>query len=91
MIADQQATLFAADGVRISASHFAASDNNATRAFVVVHGFTGGWRQERVQKVVIRLREFGGVVALDMRNSFDHTANFPENLSRGSTGLAESG
>ena len=67
MIADQQATLIAADGVRISASHFAASDDKTACAFVVVHGFTGGWRQERVQKVVARLREFGGVVALDMR------------------------
>lgn len=67
MIADQQATLIAADGVRISATHFAASDDKTACAFVVVHGFTGGWRQERVQKVVARLREFGGVVALDMR------------------------
>ncbi|MSY98130.1 MAG: hypothetical protein F2701_05345, partial [Actinobacteria bacterium] len=66
MIADQQTTLFAADGVRISASHVAASDDTAARAFVVAHGFTGGWRQERVQRVVIQLREFGGVVALDM-------------------------
>lgn len=67
MIADQQATLSAVDGVRISASHIAASDDTVARAFVVVHGFTGGWRHDRLQKVVIRLREFGGVVALDMR------------------------
>ena len=34
---------------------------------VVVHGFTGSWREERVQKVVTRLRAFGGIVAIDMR------------------------
>lgn len=35
--------------------------------FVLVQGFTGSWRQERVQKVVARLVQFGGIVAIDMR------------------------
>ncbi|GDX32518.1 alpha/beta hydrolase [Actinomycetes bacterium] len=82
MFADQQATLFTADGLRISASHDSASHDSASHiraaqaagpdpgqrlAFVVAHGFTGGWRQERVRKIVTWLREFGGVVSLDMR------------------------
>lgn len=33
----------------------------------MVHGFTGNWREERVQKVIGRLVRFGGVVAIDMR------------------------
>ncbi|MSO27384.1 MAG: alpha/beta fold hydrolase [Candidatus Nanopelagicales bacterium] len=67
MITDQQVTSFTADGVRISASHAAGPNSLDPLAFVVVHGFTGGWCQERVQKVVGGLRALGGVVAVDMR------------------------
>ncbi|MDA3021562.1 MAG: alpha/beta fold hydrolase [Actinomycetota bacterium] len=67
MFADQQVTLYTADGQRISASHTAGPGAGDQLAFVVVHGFAGGWRQERVQKVVSGLRGFGGVIALDMR------------------------
>ena len=67
MFADQQVTLMTADGLRISASHTAGPSPGGQLAFVVVHGFTGGWRQERVQKVIAGLRDFGGVVALDLR------------------------
>lgn len=60
-------TLTALDGVPISAMHLAARTGGEAVAFVVVHGFTGNWRQERVQKVIRRLELFGGVVALDLR------------------------
>jgi pimeloyl-ACP methyl ester carboxylesterase len=62
-------TLTTADGVAISAVHVPATAPASGRdlALVVVHGFTGNWRHERVQRVVARLRAFGGVVALDMR------------------------
>lgn len=63
----QECTLVAADGVAISAVHVPARDADLDLCLVTVHGFTGNWRQERVQKVIARLRAFGGVVALDMR------------------------
>jgi len=56
--------LATSDGVAISAVHVPGS---ADLCLVVVHGFTGGWRQERVQRVIARLSAFGGVVAIDMR------------------------
>lgn len=58
-------TLQASDGVRISAAHVPGRD--LSLCFVVVHGFTGSWREERVRKVMSRLSAFGGVVAIDMR------------------------
>jgi len=63
----QERTLVATDGVPISAVHVPATDGSLDLCLVTVHGFTGNWRQERVQKVIGRLKEFGGVVALDMR------------------------
>jgi len=57
-------TLTTADGEQISALH--VSGNQAI-AFVVVHGFTGNWREERVLKVIAALAQYGGVVAIDMR------------------------
>lgn len=64
-----EALLTAADGVRVSASRMPAHDGveAAGRCFVVVHGFTGHWRQPRVQHVVEALRAFGDVIAIDMR------------------------
>ena len=67
MIVDQQASLFAADGVRIHAVHRVATDRSSNIAFVVVHGFTGNQSQPRVVKVTDELRDFGGVVSLDLR------------------------
>jgi pimeloyl-ACP methyl ester carboxylesterase len=58
-------TLVAIDGVRISAVHVDRAQRDL--CFVVVHGFTGNWREERVAKVIDRLTAFGSVVALDMR------------------------
>lgn len=58
-------TLRAADGVAISAVHVEGVRHDL--CFVVVHGFTGNWREERVQKVIGRLAAFGDVIAIDMR------------------------
>jgi len=69
----QERTLTAADGVPISAVHVpspasvAASPIPHGLVFVVVHGFTGNWRQDRVQRVIERLLRWGAVVALDLR------------------------
>lgn len=60
----EEQMLATSDGVAISAVHVPGS---ADLCLVVVHGFTGGWRQERVQRVIARLSAFGGVVAIDMR------------------------
>lgn len=62
-----EALLTAADGVRVSASRMPAYGSADGRCFVVVHGFTGHWRQPRVQRVVDGLRAFGDVIAIDMR------------------------
>lgn len=64
-MADQARMLVTADGVDISAMH--RPGDLADLCFVVVHGFTGNWREERVQKVVGRLLRFGSVIAIDMR------------------------
>lgn len=61
-------TLTAVDGVPISAVHV---PGDPALCLVVVHGFTGNWREERVQRVVGRLGTFGGVVAIDMRGHGD--------------------
>lgn len=79
----QQATLMTADGIAISAVHYpadrlaevpAAGDRRDAPdaggdglCLVVVHGFTGHWRQPRVQRVIDRLRGQGAVVGIDMR------------------------
>jgi len=60
-----ETTLRTSDGVDISAVH--VEGEHADLCFVLVHGFTGNWREERVQKVIGRLQQFGGVVAIDMR------------------------
>lgn len=60
-----EATLRAADGVAISAVHVPGINDDL--CFVLVHGFTGNWREDRVQKVIARLVLFGGVIAIDMR------------------------
>lgn len=67
MLARETRTLTAADGVPIHALHEPGVPPRSDLVFVVVHGFTGHWRQDRVRKVISRLRCFGGVVALDMR------------------------
>lgn len=56
--------LTASDGVPISALH---TPGLRDVCFVLVHGFTGNWKQDRVRKVITRLEPAGGVVAIDMR------------------------
>ena len=63
----QECTLTTSDGVAVSAGHLPSPDGRRELAIVVVHGFTGHWRQDRVRRVIDRLRPYGGIVALDMR------------------------
>jgi pimeloyl-ACP methyl ester carboxylesterase len=63
--AARECVLKAADGVEISAIHVPGAHSDL--CLVVVHGFTGSWREERVQKVIAQFVGFGGVVAIDMR------------------------
>ncbi len=65
MTGPREETLRTSDGVDISAVHVEGDYDDL--CFVMVHGFTGNWREDRVQKVIGRLRQFGGVVAIDMR------------------------
>lgn len=65
MTQPREVTLRTADGVDISAVHVEGA--RADLCFVMVHGFTGNWREDRVRKVIDRLVRFGGVVAIDMR------------------------
>ena len=65
--ATDERTLTASDGVAISAMHRPARSGERDLGFVLVHGFTGNWRQARVQRIATRLLTAGGVVALDMR------------------------
>lgn len=65
MTDQHETTLLTADGVSISAVHVAGASDDL--CFVMVHGFTGNWREDRVQKVIDRFLGFGGVVAIDMR------------------------
>lgn len=58
-------TLIAADGTSVSAMHQVGARDDI--CFVLVHGFTGNWREDRVQKVIARMLAFGSVVAIDMR------------------------
>jgi pimeloyl-ACP methyl ester carboxylesterase len=60
-----ETVLRTSDGIEISAIHLAGA--RADLCFVVVHGFTGSWREERVHKVLDRLVAFGSIVAIDMR------------------------
>ncbi|MBU6244248.1 MAG: alpha/beta fold hydrolase [Actinomycetales bacterium] len=62
----QRATLMTADGIAISAVHYPDARRDGL-CLVVVHGFTGHWRQPRVRRVIDRLRGQGAVVAIDMR------------------------
>ena len=61
----QESTLRTLDGVAISALHVEGDVTDL--CFVVVHGFTGSWREDRVQKVIARLARCGSVIAIDMR------------------------
>lgn len=52
------------DGIDISALHVAGPGDTA---LLVVHGFSGSWSQERVDRVIRRLSRQAPVVAVDQR------------------------
>lgn len=59
-------SLLTVDGESISAAWF-AGPADARTAFVLAHGFTGTWREGRVQAVAAHLARFGDVLAIDQR------------------------
>ena len=63
-----ETTLVSSDGITISATHVAATGQGSHElCLLVAHGFTNGWRVPRVQRVIGRLAQFGGIIALDFR------------------------
>lgn len=66
---DRAATLLTADGERVSAAYDAAlpSAPTSTVAFVVSHGFTGGWRRPDNRAIAALLSAYGPVVSYDHR------------------------
>ena len=69
-------TLFTSDHVRIAGTHVTYSQakndpDPLALGIVLAHGFTGNRKLEHVQKVITALREFGGVLALDLRGHGD--------------------
>lgn len=68
--------LYTRDEVRIAGTHstwvHAKTDSDPLAlGIVLAHGFTGNRQQDHVKKVVSALREFGGVLALDLRGHGD--------------------
>lgn len=62
--------LISADGVRLSAVHYAAgpgAEGARDMVFVVAHGFTGSWRRPKVAAITAALRGLGGVIGFDFR------------------------
>ncbi len=59
-----QRTLTTRDGESIAALYVPRS---GPVCFVLAHGFTGNWREARVQKVITVLAQYGAVIAVDMR------------------------
>lgn len=60
----QPLTLYAMDGVRIDAGYTAGTGD---LCLVLVHGFTGNWRQPTTRRIARRLNQVGGVIAIDLR------------------------
>ncbi|HCL70614.1 MAG TPA: hypothetical protein DIC65_06210, partial [Actinobacteria bacterium] len=64
----QEIELRTVDGVWISAGWVPSRSVEESRAtFVLAHGFTGSWREPRVQAVMAHLARFGNVLAIDQR------------------------
>ncbi|MGH3373471.1 MAG: alpha/beta hydrolase [Actinoallomurus sp.] len=57
-------TLHAMDGVRIDAGYTAGVGDLCV---VLVHGFTGNWRQPNTRRIAARLSQVGAVIAIDLR------------------------
>lgn len=64
----EEMSLLTADGESISAGWVkAATGAQSPVSFVLAHGFTGSWREPRVQAVAAHLARFGDVLAIDQR------------------------
>ncbi len=64
----QEIELLTIDGVWINAGWVPIRSMDESRAtFVLAHGFTGSWREPRVQAVMAHLARFGNVLAIDQR------------------------
>ncbi|RZP26571.1 MAG: hypothetical protein EVA20_04205, partial [Acidimicrobiales bacterium] len=64
----QEIELRTVDGVWISAGWVPSrSVEESGATFVLAHGFTGSWREPRVQAVMAHLARFGNVLAIDQR------------------------
>lgn len=64
----QEVSLTTIDGVTINAGWSPAGpDATSGLSFVLAHGFTGSWRESRVQAVQAHLSRFGDVLAIDQR------------------------
>ncbi len=69
-------TLYTRDAVRIAGTHSTSAHAKTdldplALGIVVAHGFTGNRQQNHVKKVVMAMREFGGVLAVDLRGHGD--------------------
>ncbi|MCF8529909.1 MAG: lysophospholipase [Candidatus Nanopelagicales bacterium] len=69
-------TLFTRDHVRIAGTHITyaqakQSSDPLALGIVLAHGFTGNRTLDHVQKVITALREYGGVLAIDLRGHGD--------------------
>lgn len=62
----RETSLLTVDGQTLSAAWFTRQAPPST-AFVLVHGFTGSWREARVQAVAAHLARYGDVLAIDQR------------------------
>lgn len=60
----QPLTLYAMDGVRIDAGYTAGTGD---LCLILVHGFTGNWRQPATRRIARRLGQVSGVIAIDLR------------------------
>lgn len=70
--APEELALLTMDGESISAGWIPASagggsDPEENVSFVLAHGFTGSWREPRVQAVAAHLARYGDVLAIDQR------------------------
>ena len=64
----QEVELTTVDGVRLSAGFVPGrTETPSGVSFVLAHGFTGSWREGRVQAVAAHLSRFGDVLAIDQR------------------------
>jgi len=70
----EETSLATVDGQTLSAG-WVQGRSGATSglAFVLAHGFTGSWREPRVQAVQAHLSRFGGVLSIDQRGHGDST------------------